>query len=303
MMRQAGSDGFIIVAVLWLLAALATFASIYATYVIDTAVAFRTYDDRLQAEALVRGAIELAAYQLTSNAERHPTHGEFNFRMGQANVAVDFRSESARIDLNAAPKELLLGLFEALGARRADADRYADRTIAWRTKPVQGQNSEASASKAGDPPYALRGAPFPAVEELGLALDLPTEFLERALPLVTVYSGLGKIDVFEAAPEVIGSLPEITQDRLNAVLAQRQATPGDGQALLSLLGRAQTYVSTEASKASRVTVHIAFDDGLRTSSEVVILAYEKGNAPYSVLSWRDHLDGLPAHDGLGRGAR
>jgi general secretion pathway protein K len=224
--RESASEGFIIVAVLWLLAALATFASVYSVYVIDTAVGFRTYDDHLRAEALVSGAVELAAYQLTSKAEHHPTQGQFGFRMGQANVAVAFRSEAARIDLNAAPKELLAGLFAALGAARVDAERYADRVIAWRTTPAQGHDSEASADQR--PRYAPRGAPFPDTAELAL-VDLPPGLVERALPLVTVYSGLGKVDMLEAAPEVIAALPGITSDRLNSVLAQRQATAETGR--------------------------------------------------------------------------
>jgi general secretion pathway protein K len=296
---EGACDGFIIVAVLWLLAALATFASVYALYVIDTAVGFRSYDDHLRAEALVTGAVELAAYQLTSKAERHPTQGQFSFRMGQANVAVEFRSEAARIDLNAAPKELLAALFTALGAARVDAERYAERIIAWRSAPLQGHDAEEH--QGAGPRYAPRGAPFPDTAELAL-VDLPPELVERALPLVTVYSGLGKVDVLEAAPEVIAALPDLTPERLNSVLAQRQAAPADGQALLPLLGRAQAYAGTQASPTARVTVHIAFDDGLQTSAEVVILPYEKGDTPYSVLSWRDQLES-PANHGLGVAAR
>jgi general secretion pathway protein K len=295
---RPGEDGFILVAVLWLLAALATFASVYAVYVIDTAAAFRRYDDHLRAEALVSAATELAAYQLTSKAEHHPSHGRFSFRMGQAQVAVEFRSEAARIDLNAAPKELLVGLFVALGARR-DAQKYADRVIGWRTAPVNGQESSAYQGLR----YTPRGAPFPNAAELALVLDLPSELVERALPLVTVYSGLGKIDVLEAAPEVMAALPDLTPGRLNAVLAQRQAMPGDGQALLPLLGPAQAYAGTEASKAARVTVHIAFDDGFQTSTEVVIVTFEQGNEPYSVLSWRDQLNQPPANGALGMASR
>jgi hypothetical protein len=52
-----------------------------------------------------------------------------------------------------------------------------------------------------------------------------------------------------------------------------------------------------------VTVHIAFDDGLQTSAEVVILAFEKGNEPYSVLSWRDQPDEPLANDRLGMASR
>jgi general secretion pathway protein K len=299
--RQTASEGFIVVAVLWLLAALATFASIYGVYVTNTAAAFRTYDDRLRAEALVSGAVELAAYQLSSKDERRPSHGQFSLRMGQANVAVEFRSEASRIDLNAAPKELLVALFVALGAGRADAENYADRIIAWRTAPVQARNAQASDNQAASR-HAPRGAPFPNTGELAL-LDVPTDLVERTLPLVTVYSGLGKVDVLEATPAVMAALPEVTREHLNSFLAQRAAATADGQALLPLLGRAQAYAGTQASKASRVTVHIAFDDGLQTSSEVVILVYEKGDAPYSVLSWRDQLDGPPTNAGLGLRSR
>jgi general secretion pathway protein K len=300
--RQTASDGFIVVAVLWLLAALATFASIYALYVIDTAAAFRTYDDHLRTEALVSGAVELTAYQLTLRAEHHPTNGQFSFRMGQARVAVEFRSEASRIDLNAAPKELLAGLFTALGEGRVDAEKYAERIVAWRTAPVQRHQVEPSGDQAAGPRYAPGGAPFSNPGELAL-IGLPMELVERALPLVTVYSGLGKVDVLEAAPEVIAALPGVARDQVNAVLAQRQTTPGDGRTLLPLLGRAQAYASMEAANAARLIVHITFDDGLQTSSEVVILIYEKGNAPYSVLSWRDQLDSPLADFGLGAGSR
>ena len=294
--RASASEGFIIVAVLWLLAALATFASIYSIYVIETAIGFRTYDDHVRAEALVSGAVELAAYQLTSKAEHHATQGEFGFRMGQANVRVEFRSEAARIDLNAAPKALLAGLFVAVGAAGVDADRYADRVIAWRTVAPQGHDAEASADQRAR--SAPPGAPFPDAAELAL-LGLPPPLVERALTRVTVYSGLDKIDVREAAPAVIAALPDMTPERLHSVLLQRRATPADAQALLPLLGRAQAYAGTQASRASRVSVHIAFDDGLQTSSQVVILPYEKGNAPYSVLSWHDEPEGLLASERLG----
>jgi general secretion pathway protein K len=301
--RSADSDGFILVAVLWLLASLATFASIYGAYVINTAAAFRTYDDRLQATALVTGATELVAYLLSSKEEHHPTHGQFGYRMGQADVAVRFRSEAARIDLNAAPKELLAGLFAALGARRADAETYADRVIAWRTAPVQNRDPSGSSAQALEQGFAARGAPFPSVEELTLVRDVPMELVERALPLVTVFGGLGKVNVLEAAPEVMAALPDMTRERLNAVLAQRQASREDGRRVLALLGPAQAYATTDASKASRVTVQVKFDDGFQTSSEVVILAYQEGNTPYSVLFWRDNLDEPSATAALGMVSR
>ena len=112
---RTAPEGFISVAVLWILGALSVLVSVYAVYVINTASAFAVYDDRLKAEALVSAALELTAYQQQiGSALSRPTHGSFTFRMGQTNVAVEFRSEAARIDLNAAPKQLLVGLFLAL---------------------------------------------------------------------------------------------------------------------------------------------------------------------------------------------
>src|SRR5262245_28170855 len=123
-----GADGFILVAVLWILGALATLVAVYSIYVSNTALALAVNDDAVRAESLVSASVELAAYQLLKvPTDQRPTRGAFNFRMGRAGVAVDFRSEASRIDLNEAPKELLIGLFAGLGAHPDDAGRYADR--------------------------------------------------------------------------------------------------------------------------------------------------------------------------------
>src|SRR5437588_10409576 len=100
--RRNLPDGFIVVAVLWILGALATLGWLYAVYVIDTATAFAVHDDRLQAQALVSAGLELTAQQVTSTPNARPSHGGFSVRLGNANVAVQFYSESARIDLNQA---------------------------------------------------------------------------------------------------------------------------------------------------------------------------------------------------------
>ena len=134
------------VAVLWILGALSVLVSIYAVYVINTASAFAVYDDRLKAEALVSAALELTAYQQqTGSALSRPNHGSFTFRMGQTNVGVEFRSEAARIDLNAVPKQLLVGLFLHLEFAPKMRMPMANRIIGWRTPDPNNQDLEGSA--------------------------------------------------------------------------------------------------------------------------------------------------------------
>jgi len=286
-------DGFIVVAVLWILGSLAVLISIYAIYVTNAAVSLRVNDDRVQAEALVSAALELTAYQLTAVEEKsRPLQGHFTFRMGRGGVTVEFRSEAARIDLNVAPKELLAGLFATLGAKYADAEYYADRIIGWRSKG-EGDNrsKEITAYRTAGLSYVPRQASFANVGELWLVLGLPPVLVERALPFVTVFSGLPTVDVLDARPEVVASLPGMSADRLYAVLSQRGEGPQNAQFVLGLLGPAQSAATIEGSKAARVTVHISFDDGRRVGAEAVILPLKDADEPFRILSWQDDFDG------------
>jgi general secretion pathway protein K len=291
--RAAGRDGFIIVAVLWILAALATLASIIAIYVINAATGFTVHDERLQAETLMRAAIELSMYRSSTNPQGSLSHGTFAFRLGRANVAAEFTAETARIDLNTAPKELLSGLFVGLGAPRGAADGYADQILAWRSPPQQGGPDPASYYRTAGLPYSPRGAPFQHVAELGLVLGIPELIVERATPFVTVYSGQPQVNVFDATPQVIAALPGMNPERLNAVLALRQRGPQNAQNaqnLLATLGPAQTFATTQGSKALRVNARIAFDSGQRMVTEAVIFVLDNSSEPYRILTWRDDAD-------------
>ena len=293
---RMASDGFILVAVLWVLGALAALASIYALYVANTAMAVAINDDAVKANALTAGAVELAAFELLKAPEdRRPTRGAFTFRLRSAQIAVEFCSEAARIDLNAAPKELFSGLFGALGAHPNDAAQYADRIIGWRTTPSDNaQDKEASLYGAAGLSYAPRAAPFEHVDELWLVLGLPPSMVERAMSYVTVYSGRPEINVLDAAPEVIAALPEMTSERLSAFLGERGLLARGGKPSdLARLGPGRANATIEGSKATRVTVRIALDNGRRINSEAVILV-DGGDEPFRVLSWRADIDGQPS---------
>ena len=291
--RNSARDGFIIVAVLWILIALATLASIYSIYVGNSALALSVMDDGLQAKELVSTSAELTAYRLTvPTKERRPTRGGFSFRLDRANVVVNFSSETARIDLNAAPKPLLAGLFAALGASNDYADQYADRIIGWRTTPKpNAQSDEAALYRAAGLAYLPRGAPFAHANELWLVQGLPPALVRRAMPFVTVYSGRPEINIFDAPATVIAALPGMTPARLNNFLAQRETVSPEPESISRLLGD-QPNATAEGSSAFRLRIHIAFDNGWQTRSEVVILL-DAADQPFHVLSWRNDIDADP----------
>ena len=190
-LEPASESGFILVAVLWILAALAALASSYSVYVGNAAFATHVDDDRLRIRNGISTAIELTAYQFLAAPEKaQPAQGAFTVHLARSTIDVAFVSESARVDLNAAPKNMLQGLFTAVGVNPTQAASFADRIIGWRKKAdPAGQNREVEAYKQAGLDYPPRQAPFQNVFELRLVLGLPPYIVERILPLVTVYNG------------------------------------------------------------------------------------------------------------------
>ena len=77
------SDGFILVAVLWILGGLAVLAAIYTIYVVNAATSLQVSNDRIQSDASVSAALELTAYYLGAvKPQERPTRGKFSFRTG-----------------------------------------------------------------------------------------------------------------------------------------------------------------------------------------------------------------------------
>jgi len=285
---RSSERGFVIVAVLWLLAALAALAVIFSLYLANSARALALNDTALQSEALVSAAVELTAYQLQlAGADSRPSGGTFRTRLNGAELAVTFVSETARIDLNAAPKELLAGLFSTLGASQEDARQFADRIVAWRTKPTtETAGNEDALYRAAGRAYSPRQAPFVHVNELGLVLGMPPALVERALPFLTIFSGAAGVDVLTAPPEVIAALPGMTPLTLKQFLSERALLPDDAAAIANALGDAKASATDKKSPAYRLQIRIRLGGGREAAAEVVI-TMRGGEDPYRVLSWRD----------------
>lgn len=290
---QSSQRGFVIVAVLWILAALSALAAIFSIYLSNSARALGATDISVQSEALASASLELTAYQLLrSDDKERPARGSFRFRMDDAETVVTFTSEAARVDLNKASKEMLGNLFEVLGAEQNAAGDIADRIVGWRTQAKHNvANDEEALYLSSGLAYSPRQAPFAHVNELSLVLGISPAMVERVLPYVTVYSKSADVDVLLAAPEVVAALPGMTPEALNDFLKQRSSLPRDQKAIAAALGSVKTAASLPEPKAYRVVTAMRFDNGRRISTEAVIsLGKDKDKEPYNVLFWQDQAD-------------
>jgi general secretion pathway protein K len=285
---KASEQGFVIVAVLWILIALSSLAMIFSVYLSASARAMAVSDTALQQEALVSAAVELAAYQLTLvSDDARPAHGAFHFRMDDADVAVTFTSEAARLDLNFAPKDVLAAFFAGLGAGKAVAVEDAERVVGWRTRPVPGgaNDEEARYAALGYPP---RQSLFVDVHELALVVGLSPALIDRALPFVTIFNGSPAIDASIAAPEVVAAFDKKAG-------AANDPFGGQMAAGSSLLADADPSAPPKSaapaakSPCYRVQMTIGFANGRRTASDVVIALGDKAE-PYRVLAWQDDVN-------------
>ena len=288
---RTGARGFIVIATLWILAALSGLVLIYLTYVANTAVIVAGSTDRLQTDALAQAGVELAVFQIASQGEvSRPTSGTFNARIGSGRVFVIFRSEAARIDLNVAPKSLLSGLMVSLGASPANAANYADRIIAWRAPTEFGENDpENSFYRTSGASNLPRHAPFPATEELWLVRGIPPAMVERMMPYVTVFSNVKEVNVLDAAPQVLASLPNATPAGLQSILSHRADPAFDRQSLVGMAGREDATIA--GSRSYRIAVDAELPNGRRRAVEIVVLLVEEGEEPYRILSWHNASDG------------
>jgi general secretion pathway protein K len=288
---QRNARGFIVIAVLWILAALSALVLIYLSFVINTAVVVAGGVERVQSDALVTAGVELAAFRLLGTAEAgRPTSGTFNAKVGTSRVTVTFRSEAARVDLNAASRSLLAGLIAGLGASPANAETFAERIVAWRTPTEAGADDpESSFYRTSGATYLPRHAPFPQAEELWLVRGIPPLVIEKMLPFVTVFSNQASVNVLDAAPQVLAGLPGMTPENLQAVLALRADPAADPRAVRAAAGGEGATLA--GSRAYRITVEATSANGNRSAAEAVVLLLEDDAQPYRVLSWRNAADG------------
>jgi general secretion pathway protein K len=285
---KASQQGFVIVAVLWILIALSSLAMIFAVYLSASARAMAVGDTALQNEALVSAGVELAAYQLIlAGDDARPAQGTFHFRMDDADVGVTFTSEAARIDLNLAPKEVLAAFFAGLGASKDAAMEVAERIVGWRTRPVPGNANDEEARYAALG-YSPRQSLFVNANELALVAGLSPALVDRALPFVTIFNGSPAIDSSIAAPEVVAALGKNAGAANDPFGGQTTAMNGS---LAGAEPSAPPKSDAPAAKSPcyRIQTTIGFNNSRRSASEVVIVLGDKSE-PYRVLAWRDDVN-------------
>lgn len=301
-------SGLVLVAVIWLLALLGGLVTAMSIFTTNTLSVIAVSGDRPRGDAAIEAGLTQAVARLL--AAKEPAPGGGTVAAGDATVRFSWIGETARIDVNHAPAELLAGLFARLGAPTDAAAGYAGLIVALRGEPPVVKQADGTSHPPGYDPNEETPAGIAALTQAGrpkpgeadrhvpvvdmLQLDsipgLPAGLMDRAAPYLTTFSGVPQIDPRWAAPLVIEALPGMTRERVRTVLDLRTRPNVDSAALDDALGTAKPQTTTKPVPATRINVRAVLADGFTAAAEIVIIHYPNDRTPYRVLSWDDEAD-------------
>jgi len=285
---REGERGIALLVVIWVLALLAILIVGFSGDARTELLVARNHYESASARAIADAGVSLAILGILDPTPetQWPADGRVrDVRYADGTIRIRIQDEGGKIDLNAAPPELLAGLLTTVGGLSAgDAGSLAQAIDTYRQAQ---QQADTPAAGGGLRTMVRRQAnAFRVIEDLRLVPGITRELYGRIAPFVTVYSGVGDIDPLTAPPEVLRSLPGINAGEVGAFLAARALQgPIPGQ-LPPLGGPAGGSLAHRVLQNATILSEGKTADGSTFTRAAVVSLSADPTAPYSVLSWR-----------------
>jgi len=253
--EQHGNEGVILIALLWILTALAIISLSFSRETFVELASARNARDLSDSYFIARAGITDAAYQLVKKRFQTTVKqlqlddtpdpidlGKVSGAFGDGEYAVDIQDESGKISLNYVTEEHLRRLLEVLEIPKPDSDIIADSILDWRDVDslhrINGAEDEYYQTM--NPPYKAKNGRFETVEELLLVRGVTSDYfyghsektedgstvfrygLSRCL---TAYGISNRININFAPLPVLLSVPGMTPEAAKTIFERRQSNP------------------------------------------------------------------------------
>ncbi|MCP4107126.1 MAG: general secretion pathway protein GspK [Desulfobacteraceae bacterium] len=161
----------------------------------------------------------------------------------QGHFKVEIENESGKININRAEQGLLIMMLGSFDLEDDDKKMIADSVLDWRDPDqLHRLNGAEDDYYQGLPePYECKDADFDSVEELLLVKGITPEIYRKLRNAVTVYQDeqpaakvkantkskkkefdFNKININAASREILGTLPEMTEDMVQEIIEYRK---------------------------------------------------------------------------------
>ena len=222
---MSGRRGLAQILVLWALVLLGTLAGGFALSMRIEAQAARNEIDGLRAYYQARTGISIATMLVSS----FPDGGMagVNIEGGEEDAAyrVKIMGEGGKIDINLVTEDDLFEILLKGGLSGRDAESLRDAIFDWKD---QDDDPRPYGAEAADyarlrEPLIPRNGKFTSVEELRYVMGVTQELYDRFLSRVfTVHSNTSRVNVSEASRIVLASLPGVSPEAVEEILAIRE---------------------------------------------------------------------------------
>jgi general secretion pathway protein K len=290
-MRQDES-GFALMLVIWVLGLLALLAAVVATDSQSSAQIVRSQLALAQSRLAADSGITLALANLVNldSAQRWSADDAahaVDYAGGVVTITIE--DEGGKIDLNQAPLELIRGLLNEFGV---DPNAQASLTNAVQ----QRRDAFGRAYPASSRVYAaarnsirnLAQLAFADSSELRLVPGMTTSLYRRLLPYITVYSGSATVNPLTASRTVLGAIPGITSDDIEALIVQR--SQDSNQTNISGSPSIARYLGLARPSAVTITAQVALPGGVSFVRQALVGLYPtQPFQPVQIIAWREPL--------------
>lgn len=281
--RCRKSRGAALLLVLWMIVLLTGLITVFALTARTEGLQGRFLGRSVSARHAAEAGIEVAALHLQGEdpAQRWLPDGRTNeFAFEGQLIQVQVLDEGAKVDLNLATPDLLVGLMTALAVDLARARELSGAIQDWRDQDdllnVEG-GAEDPQYAAAKRPYGAKDRPFESLSELRLVLGMDDALFQQMQPHLTVVSGRARPDPAFASGPVLQAMG-LTPAQVEEALAQRELAQASGGVPLAASSSGTYSISSRATRP----------DGTRVQVQAAIRMGGGGGFGqlYLPLSWR-----------------
>ncbi len=297
--------GIALVIVLWGLVLLAVIAAAFTTETRTEVALARNLVENAKARALADAGVYRAILGLLAPDVEQRWFADVPFYTlasdaGEVSIAIE--DEAGKIDLNAAPDELVQGLFIAIGVKEAQAAALTAAIADFRDPDDETHlgGAEADDYRAAGLAWGPKNNPFEAIEELHQVLGMTREIFRLAAPGLTVHSRSRGVDVTVAPLLVLRALPGVDAEAVEAFAAQRAEQTGQGPpeegpleggrvtgaTVTALPGLGRRYAARSRGRVFTVRAEATTRTGAVFVREAVISMTRNIERPFEIHAWR-----------------
>ncbi len=283
---QVRQSGIALVMVLWLIALMMVVAASFATQSkVESRLAHNAVQ-ALKAKHLAESGFVRAIRELmvTDPAQRWEFDGRvYPLESDFAVTRITIRQASGLVNLNQAPRDVLIKLFALISDEPQEREALADRLADWRDgddlRRVAG--AEDADYRAAGYANATAGRDLNSVDELAHVMGFDASRVARLRPYVTLYSSSGQVDPRYAPGELRDLLQPVSKGDASLSNAFDFIEPDWGEWKDGQGG------GVGAEKNYRIKVAVQTVQGARAFIQADITLQSQPDQPYRVRDWRE----------------